>query len=76
MKYTADFETATWLEDSSYVWAWAICEIGNEDNILLGNSMESFIDFIKTRQETRFHFPEGMFEKILKYCEILNSPEV
>jgi hypothetical protein len=35
-----------------------------------------FIDFIKTRQETRFHFPDDMFEKILKYCEILNSPEV
>lgn len=26
-KYTADFETATWLEDETYVWAWAVSEI-------------------------------------------------
>ena len=29
-KYTADFETATWLENETYVWAWAVCEIGNQ----------------------------------------------
>lgn len=32
-----------------------------------------FIAFVKTRQETRFHFPEKMFDKILKYCEILEE---
>lgn len=32
-----------------------------------------FISFVKTRQETRFHFPEQIFKKILKYCEILNK---
>lgn len=26
-KYVGDFETATWLEDETYVWAWAVCEI-------------------------------------------------
>ena len=62
MKYTADFETATWLEDSSYVWAWAICEIGNEDNILLGNSMESFIDFIKTNKNSTYFFHNLAFD--------------
>ena len=35
-----------------------------------------FIPFIKTRQETRFHFPEEMFNKILNYCEILDRAEV
>ena len=30
-KFTADFETAVWLEDESFVWAWACCEIGNEE---------------------------------------------
>jgi hypothetical protein len=30
-----------------------------------------FLEFVKTRQETRFHFPKEMFEKIYKYCEIL-----
>ena len=32
-----------------------------------------FIDFVKTRQETRFHFPTEMFEKILNYCNILSE---
>jgi hypothetical protein len=32
-----------------------------------------FIEFIKTRQETRFHFPEDMFNEILKYCIILEE---
>lgn len=32
-----------------------------------------FIPFVKTRQETRFHFPQEMFDKILKYCEILEK---
>ena len=30
-----------------------------------------FIDFVKTRQEVRFHFPEDMFKIILGYCEVL-----
>ena len=35
-KFTADFETATWVEDETWVWAWAICEIGNEKNLQIG----------------------------------------
>ena len=35
-KFTADFETATWLEDETYVWAWATCEIGNTKNLKIG----------------------------------------
>lgn len=29
----------------------------------------NLIDFVLIRQENRFHFPEDMFEKILKYCK-------
>ena len=46
-KFTADFETATWLEDESFVWAWALCEIGNTDNLKIGNTIESFFEVIK-----------------------------
>ena len=42
-KYTADFETATWLEDETYVWAWAVSEIGNPDNIIIGEDIDSFM---------------------------------
>ena len=46
-KFTADFETATWLKDESFVWAWALCEIGNVENLKIGNSIESFFEEIK-----------------------------
>lgn len=26
-KFTGDFETATWKQDETWVWAWAVCEI-------------------------------------------------
>ena len=45
-RYTADFETCTWLPNETYVWAWAVAEIGNTDNIVIGNSIETFFDFI------------------------------
>lgn len=32
-----------------------------------------FLDFLKTRQETRFNFPEDLFKKIFGYCEILEK---
>lgn len=32
-----------------------------------------FLLFVKTRQENRFHFPDKIFEKIWKYCIILNN---
>ena len=62
MNYTADFETATWLEDSSYVWAWAICEIGNEDNIKLGNTIDSFIEYIAKNKSSKYYFHNLQFD--------------
>ena len=62
MNYTADFETATWLEDSSYVWAWAISEIGNEDNIKIGNTIDSFIEYIKKQKNSNYYFHNLAFD--------------
>ena len=33
-----------------------------------------FLDFVKKRQEDRFHFPEWMFAEIWHYCEVLAAP--
>ena len=62
MNYTADFETATWLEDSSYVWAWAISEIGNEDNIKIGNTIESFMDYVSKNKSSKYYFHNLAFD--------------
>lgn len=32
-----------------------------------------FMNFVYTRQENRFKFPEQMFDRILRYCEILSN---
>lgn len=62
MNYTADFETATWLDDSSYVWAWAISEIGNEDNIKIGNTIDSFIDYVSKNKSSKYYFHNLAFD--------------
>lgn len=46
-KYVADFETATWLENETYVWAWALCNIDDPEEIIIGNTIESFIEELK-----------------------------
>ncbi len=61
-KFTADFETATWLEDESFVWAWALCEIGNTENLKIGNTIESFIEAIKKEENPKIFFHNLKFD--------------
>lgn len=49
-RYTADFETLVDKEETR-VWAYSICEVGNPDNFIYGNSIEGFIDFCKKENE-------------------------
>lgn len=61
-KFTADFETAVWLEDETWVWAWATCEIGNEDNLTIGNNIDSFIEYCKKEKNSIFYFHNLKFD--------------
>ena len=61
-KYTADFETATWLKDETYVWAWAVSEIGNADNIIIGEDIESFIDWCIKNHNSTLYFHNLKFD--------------
>ena len=36
--YVADFETTT-TEDQTHVWAWAVCEVGNIENVEIGKHL-------------------------------------
>lgn len=65
-KFTADFETATWLENETWVWAWAVCEIGNEENIVIDNNIDSFMDFCKNSKNSTFYFHNLKFD-----CEFI-----
>lgn len=60
-KYTADFETATWLENETWVWAWAICDIDTEE-IKIGNNIESFIEFCKNEKNPKIWFHNLKFD--------------
>ena len=61
-KYTADFETATWLEDETYVWAWAICEIGEPDNVKIGGDINEFMEWCKKNYNTTLYFHNLKFD--------------
>ena len=72
-KFTADFETATWLENETYVWAWAICEIGNPDNIIIDNNIESFIKFCKDSGNSTMYFHNLKFDGEFIISYLLNN---
>ena len=61
-KFTADFETSTWKDDETWVWAWATCEIGNEENLQIGNDMDSFIEYCKNEKNSTFYFHNLKFD--------------
>ena len=48
--YTADFETTYNLEKTR-VWAYAICDINNIDNVIVGNSLDEFMEFCMDKKE-------------------------
>ena len=60
-KFTADFETATWKDDETWVWAWAVSEIG-EENFEYGTDIESFIEFCKKEKNASFYFHNLKFD--------------
>ena len=72
-KFTADFETAVWLEDESFVWAWACCEIGNEENIIIENNISSFMKFLEKNSGSAFYFHNLKFDGEFIISELLKS---
>lgn len=59
--FTADFETATWIDDETWVWAWATCDIDNE-NVKIGTTIDSFINFCKYEKNATFYFHNLKFD--------------
>ena len=48
--FVADFETTTNLEDCR-VWAYALCEVGNESNTIVGTTIDDFMKWCKDSKE-------------------------
>ena len=53
--YVADFETTTNPKDCR-VWAYAICEIGKQENIIIGNTLDDFMQWCMNRKENDLVF--------------------
>lgn len=61
-KFTADFETATWLKDETYVWAWAVCSIDEKYEIQIGNNIESFMKWCYENRNSEVYFHNEKFD--------------
>ena len=48
--FVADFETTT-DPDNCHVWAYAICEVENKDNIVIGTTIDEFMEWNMKRKE-------------------------
>lgn len=48
--FVADFETTTNADDCR-VWAYAICEVGNKDNVIIGTTIDEFMKWCKESKE-------------------------
>ena len=72
-KYTADFETSTWISDSSFVWAWALCDIDNPENVEIGNTIDSFIERIRRENNPYVYFHNLKFDGEFIICYLLDN---
>lgn len=61
-RFTADFETATWKSDETWVWAWSLCDIENPENVDIGNNIETFFERIKKESNPYIYFHNLKFD--------------
>jgi len=77
--YVADFETTT-IEENCHVWAYAVCEVGNVDNITIGTTLDDFMNWCEKQKDNPvifFHnlkfdvqfILQWLFKKGFKYVE-------
>lgn len=69
-KFVADFETTTDPVDCR-VWAYAICEVGNSDNLVIGNNIDDFMKWCSDSKENYvvyFHNLKFDSQFIMSWC--------
>ena len=75
-RFTADFETSTWVYDETWVWAWSLCDIENPEDVDIGNSIESFFERIKKENNPYIYFHNLKFDgEFILYYLIKNGYE-
>lgn len=61
-RFTADFETATWVRDETWVWAWALCDIEEPSHVDIGTTIEEFFERIKKENNPIIYFHNLKFD--------------
>lgn len=69
MKYSADFETTTDLNDCR-VWATGICSIDEKLDFFYGNSIDFLFDFARNSDGDTFYFHNLKFDGEFILCEL------
>ena len=67
--YVADFETTT-LIDNCHVWAYAICEVKNPNKVIIGTTIEEFMEWCEKQEENNiiyFHNLKFDSQFIMQY---------
>lgn len=72
-KFTADFETCTWLPDETYVWAWALCDIDNPEDVKIGTDIDSFFNLCQHYKNPRVFFHNLKFDGSMLISYLLDS---
>lgn len=72
VRYTADFETATWLENETYVWCWAVCDI-DTNATEWGTDIESFILWCQLHTDSDIYFHNLKFDGEFIISYLLNN---
>ena len=61
-RFTADFETSTWVDNETWVWAWSLCDIEEPTNVDIGNNIDSFFERIKKEINPYIYFHNLKFD--------------
>ena len=70
--YTADFETTTDIDDCR-VWAWAICDIDNDEHVVIGIDIEGFFRYLDVLPDCRVYFHNLSFDVSFIFDYLLNN---
>ena len=75
-RFTGDFETSTWIDNETWVWAWALCDIEDPTKVDVGNSIESFFERIKKEANPYIYFHNLKFDgEFILYYLMTNGYE-
>ena len=61
-RFTADFETSTWNDEETWVWAWSLCDIEEPTHVEVGNNIESFFKRIEKESNPYIYFHNLKFD--------------